>query len=1049
MNYSDKENNNKNKLVKYSCFVDNTNKFIYQGWLLINSLIKNAKISPENIYVTHDENINSYFIDKCINLGVKTYQIEKFGDKKYCNKIIQLDNSGLYDADLVVLMDTDMVVTKNFENFLELDKISGKIVDLETPKLFVLEEIFDNLNINNKPEIVDVDVSNNNTYNGNFNGGFYVIPNSVLKDLSFKWKKYAISLLNNKILEKYNKENHVDQTSFCLAANDLVNEEKITLFNLDNRFNFPLHLKNVSIIDKPFVIHYHWFIGNTGLIYTKNYKNTIIDEAIQEINKALLTTFDNTLFWNYRYETNIELGSGIGSKGDKKVEKQQLLKDIKIESFNSILDVGFGDLEVVGDFKLKNYTGYDVSEKAVELAKKKKPNWAFYDITKIDKKDIKNKDFVMCLDVLIHINNEKDFYELVDLLIKKTDDTLVVSGFSNYPKNSLKSNMCFFYESLGDVLEKSNKFISVDKVFTVFETDYYLCKVDKSKIIDDSLDILNKVIKSTGHKTDMNTENVERAFNEVKYKNELVSVINKSREMLGWYINQYSRVFEYPYVLNMLSKLCKDAKVLDFGTGIGTLPILLAEQGLEVKTIDNNSRCIRDIKNVNNVWGFFDYSSLNSNIQSFNESLSLTTFEENTFDAIYSVSVIEHMPADIRRYILECFALQIKPNGKLILTLDLKKDSYSLWNMSAGKVVEDAKIHGDIDTIREEIKGFGFKIINCEIMPLETERIDLALIEAEFLGTDTIIQDENCLNNHYSLQELTNMFKLECQNIIGKEVLLHVGLPKTKTCMIQEFLNNNREVLEKYNVYYQYSKNNKHQVIANALLNEDLYSFISFFKNLKNNDSDIIFISSEGLSNHIFDFNERSQMWIKALANICNVKVLITLRNQQEYLNSRYKQCVINPKNDKYLYGFTGTIEDFYDNEYTKQHLDYERIIKIYEQLVGEGNIIAVANRDFNIDYVLKILNINDAYDFEISDKPTNISLSDDAIEFVCELNKFINIEDKKKIVSLLKRQKAFTVTKTKEKNNIVTKLIKLEYGEKNKLLINRFSNLEEELTLE
>ncbi len=200
-----------NKKVKYSFFVDNNSKFIYQAWQLINSLIKNANVLKENIYMTHTNEIDSYFLNKCHEIGINTFEVEKFGDKKYCNKLTQLDNLELLQADLVVLMDTDMVVIENFEDSLELNKISGKIVDLPNPMFEVLEEVFNYAKINNRPEICKVDCGDEKTYNGNFNGGFYVIPTNIIQEFSEKWKEYALWLLDSKILHKYEKGNHVDQ----------------------------------------------------------------------------------------------------------------------------------------------------------------------------------------------------------------------------------------------------------------------------------------------------------------------------------------------------------------------------------------------------------------------------------------------------------------------------------------------------------------------------------------------------------------------------------------------------------------------------------------------------------------------------------------------------------------------------------------------------------------------------------------------------------------------------------------------------------------------
>ena len=81
-----------------------------------------------------------------------------------------------------------------------------------------------------------------------------------------------------------------------------------------------------------------------------------------------LAGFDNAAFWDERYRTNIELGSGAGSRGEFLTDKRDLLRGLiaRLQP-RSILDVGCGDIEVTRELEFDGaYTGIDVSPYVIE-----------------------------------------------------------------------------------------------------------------------------------------------------------------------------------------------------------------------------------------------------------------------------------------------------------------------------------------------------------------------------------------------------------------------------------------------------------------------------------------------------------------------------------------------------------------------------------------------------------------------------------------------------------------------------------------------------------
>jgi len=59
-----------NYKIYYSCLMDSKPTFYYQTWILINSLIKLAEITPQNIFLHHTPEVDTIVLDEFRNLGI-------------------------------------------------------------------------------------------------------------------------------------------------------------------------------------------------------------------------------------------------------------------------------------------------------------------------------------------------------------------------------------------------------------------------------------------------------------------------------------------------------------------------------------------------------------------------------------------------------------------------------------------------------------------------------------------------------------------------------------------------------------------------------------------------------------------------------------------------------------------------------------------------------------------------------------------------------------------------------------------------------------------
>ncbi|MEL7409485.1 MAG: class I SAM-dependent methyltransferase, partial [Cyanobacteria bacterium J06558_2] len=383
----------------YSCVVDATPLFYWQSWGLVNSLIQCAKVLPQQIYVHCTPEVDRAFLEQLKTLGINLKAIERFGDGKYCNKIAQLKTEELTRAKCVFLLDTDTIVLGQLTEVYTDNVIKGKIVDLANPQLSVLQEIFTQAGFSDHPAICSADYEADLTFANNFNGGFYAVPGNLIKHLGERWHYWALWLIENcSILKRINKQDHVDQISFAMASHEL----SLSVEQINRQFNYPLHLEEEKT-GYPRVIHYHRNISPTGMLEVTGEQDSEFSLAVEDANRLLGRCFNNQIFWSFRYQMYAELGSGVGSRGENLNYKRELLRKLGIETSQSILDVGCGDLEVIKAFKLSNYTGVDISSQAIELARQKRPDLNF--ILLENNLSIPAADLVICLEVLIHQHN--------------------------------------------------------------------------------------------------------------------------------------------------------------------------------------------------------------------------------------------------------------------------------------------------------------------------------------------------------------------------------------------------------------------------------------------------------------------------------------------------------------------------------------------------------------------------------------------------------------------------------------------------------------------
>jgi hypothetical protein len=243
--------------VIYSFVIDAQPRFAYQGFYLARSLVEHAKALPADVHVQFTPGVDQPTRNIFSRLGCTLHDMPRFGDGKYCNKIGQLDQLRDTPFDHAVLLDTDMIAVGDPRPFVGSSRVLSKTVDLSLPNKIVLRTIATSAGMPRLPRSLRCDTGDQ-TFFGNCNGGFYVVPKPLADALSKAWQKWAIWLLEHiEPLKNANKTHHVDQVSFWLA----LHMEKIPFELVGANLNYFCHVDRPHLSFDPsgpiFFLHYH------------------------------------------------------------------------------------------------------------------------------------------------------------------------------------------------------------------------------------------------------------------------------------------------------------------------------------------------------------------------------------------------------------------------------------------------------------------------------------------------------------------------------------------------------------------------------------------------------------------------------------------------------------------------------------------------------------------------------------------------------------------------------------------------------------------------
>lgn len=701
--------------IAISCLVDDDPTLLMQGWNWLCSLHRLGTASRAAIYVHYVDEIDPARLRTYADLGAHLVPVSRFGNGEaaYCNKIRQMENPALAEHDYVILSDADVAFSTCPTSLATGSAVRGKPVDKENPPETTWRALLADAGLGNHATTVPLPLAKGRkTFSTNLNGGLYVIPAQAWAVLAGTWAKWAKFALDRRdTLRRFTV--HSDQLGFALA----LLAAELSVDHLGIEANFPLHLRRDHATIEPVEllgIHYHRELDNHGLL--KPGRVGWLAEQVRKVNADLVETrrerFDNAIFWDFRYHTAPTLGSGVGSRGDVLRQKRaMLLPYFRAFADKKVLDVGCGDLETTRLMPSCSYHGIDVSAAALATASEKRPDWHFDSSNLADLPD-SSYDLALCLDVLLHQSDPAGVESIVADLVRVSRHAVIASGFAQAPE---QGGIVFFSEQLDDLLARQPGVSEVLRIGGYRDVDVFLA------IKSDA---------ASSNVNDITLPDLAHGMSQTPDWQLLSELVDLSRRHLGFFPRTIIRTIEYPWFVRRLERQAGE-RVLDIGAGVSALPIWLSQRGCEVTTVDNHPReRLLATRDDWNEWGYLDYSQIDPTIES--HRVDAAQFQGSApFGAIYSVSVVEHLPADTRRRLFANIQPQLARNGQLYLSLDLVPGTRDLWLLSEGKQVEDRSIHGTLDDILAELTASGFKVAAVTTRTdIRGSRTDLAMLEA-------------------------------------------------------------------------------------------------------------------------------------------------------------------------------------------------------------------------------------------------------------------------------------------------------------------------------
>ena len=660
---------------RFTCVVDEHPRFHLDALRWYAALTRVAGVTARDLVVHAVGGTSSEVLEFLKSQGVTVRRVDRFDVRSpHCNKISGALRLAEDTIDgLAVLCDTDVVVLEDPRQIdLPPQAIGGKVVDAPVPPLNVVLDIFAASGLTAPPTVALPWGPDQLTVRGNNNGGLYLVPGPLLPRVATGWAHWASWLLDRvELLEEWTV--HIDQVAMALA----LAAEGVDSFPLDVRWNTPTHDPTRIPRDppEPAVIHYHQEVDRDGLLRTTGYPS--IDGRIDIVNGAIREVWSQAA----PETTSRELLSQRDAK-----EEADELRRIAAALVAAIEPVTVLDVDVNGGIGVDPAIG--LAERSTQA------------------------DLVLCLDRLARPMDAAAFGDLVRLLWQSACQALMIRGLEGPSGTSSAQDP---HEPLSVVLRRVAPGAEIYPVIASGTVATFV--------------VLRP--PEDAHPRDFVPATLAPLVLRHPDPLSLIELRLHARRTTRFFPDHSPRLWEYPVVAQLIAEgLPPGSRLVDVGAGVTPLAPFLTSRGYVVDTVDP-SPTIRTWppRPEWNEWDFLDYGAAGLAHRSWNSTLNQVP-SQPPFDGVYSISVIEHVPATVRRALLSDIAARTRLGGLVVLTIDLVRGSDDLWNLNLGEVVEDLADHGTLQNVVDECQAIGLELFRKEVVRDwgEDSRVDIGLL---------------------------------------------------------------------------------------------------------------------------------------------------------------------------------------------------------------------------------------------------------------------------------------------------------------------------------
>ena len=215
---------------------------------------------------------------------------------------------------------------------------------------------------------------------------------------------------------------------------------------------------------------------------------------------------------------------------------------------------------------------------------------------------------------------------------------------------------------------------------------------------------------------------------------------------------------------------------------------------------------------------------------------------------------------------------------------------------------------------------------------------------------------------------------------------MHIGLPKAGSTGLQKWCHVNRDVLQLADIDYPNTVGSdikpNHQFLIHELNSNN---FSQLDKTLRASRHSTIFFSMEGLSTQFHSFTNEQFSLFRGVTSEVDLIIFMVRREWYDWVNSCYKQCLINPPCIGYPYATELSLEEFSRLEWVGMLWELPNQPEILRSAFGATEIVVAS---FEQDWASDWSCLMGISTMEINLPRLNEALAPEFISLVQEINR-------------------------------------------------------------